>query len=93
MVRKYVKQFVMVCMKYFFDMDYLVCGHAFLALPIASCVFKLLAVRIAVEFQYGLLTVKEDAENIKAGFITYKERWDNGSIREALISNTRFFGK
>jgi hypothetical protein len=91
MTIKHLQQFILVCLKYFFNFDHLLCNNAFLSVAIIAYVCRSLINRISDDFQNGLATVKEDALAIKATLLAVKERWASSAFRMSLVNTTRFF--
>jgi hypothetical protein len=66
MYKRRVRDVAAVTLKYFFDFDYVYFSHASAIFLILPCFFMLMLNNAATLFYDGLLTVKEDANEIKS---------------------------
>ena len=89
MFKKHIEHLVIVSLKYFFDIDYTFYSHVWVTLLAISALLKICMIHAADNFSDGLLTVKEDAINIKNELIFLKQNWDNSPMREALVNSLR----
>jgi hypothetical protein len=89
MYRKHIEHAIMVGLKYFFDLDYNFCSHLLIGAVVIMGLFKFFISDIGAKFYDGLLTVKEDALNIKMELATVKENWYRSEMKENLVNNLR----
>jgi len=78
MFRKQIGHFVMVSLKYFFDLDPSFSSHCLLLILVTIGVIKLSIVRLSGNIHVGLLQVKNNMLEWRAGIITLIERRENG---------------
>jgi len=93
MTTRHIQQFTLACVKYFFDFDHTLCNNIFTMGAIAICVLKYMITRTRTHLQNGLCAVREDLLTIRTSVDATRERWENSTIRERLINNSRFLTK
>jgi len=78
-------------MKYFFDIDASMFNHLLFVIIVLLGSVKVIASMITGHLHDGLLTVKDDAMFLREEVASYKERFQNGQLQDAFISNVRSF--
>ncbi len=91
MFRKHAGHFAMVSLKYFFDLDPGFSNHILVIALLLAGFFRLFVIKVSDNVHEGLLTVKEDTQEIAAEILMLKKRWGNSPVREALVNNIRSF--
>jgi hypothetical protein len=76
MIRKQIGHFVIVSLKYFFDLDPIFSSHALLMILVSTGIIKLSMVKLAANIHDGLL---QDFVELKAGILSLRERWENSA--------------
>jgi hypothetical protein len=89
MFGKQIGRFVMVSLKYFFDLDPSFSSHCLLMLFVFTCFFKLTVAKLTSNIHDGLLTIKDTIPEWRAGILTLKERWDNNLNHGTIVNNMR----
>jgi len=89
MLKKHIVHLVIVSLKYFLDIDLTSSSHVLGTLLAIAGILKICMIHAADNLSNGLLTVKEDAINIKNDLILLKQNWDNSPMREALVNNLK----
>jgi hypothetical protein len=74
----------MVSLKYFFDLEPYLLYQLLYKCVFLSLLFKFSLYRMGETLYDGLITVKEDALNLRSELKIVKERWDNSGIRETI---------
>jgi len=80
MFRKQIGHFVMVSLKYFFDLDPSIGSHVLVIILLAPGFLRLWAAKSGRYIQVGINNVKEDMFELKAGVNNIKERWGNSTL-------------
>jgi len=93
MYKRHIEHLAMVSLKYFFDLDYSMFSHFFIVALVFISLFKLFFNNIVNIFHEGVVSVKEDAFEIKSNFLTLRENWENSTTRERLTNNIQSLKK
>jgi hypothetical protein len=92
MIKKQIGHIISVALKYFFDIDYIYCHHAFVIMLVMLGFCRLFLSNVADVLQDGIITVKEDFKVVRQYTNYYIRRWENSDIRE-IISRISITGE
>jgi hypothetical protein len=89
MIRKSLEEFLIVALKFFFDIEYAYCSHAFLIAIILSGMVKMYFSNCVRELHIGCQTVLKDARTFRVHIVNVKRRLDQKNVFSTLRMQIR----